>query len=76
MMADIEVLTENTAQITAGKKYGARPTEADKDTFLAEMRANRANHRHITDTAKPCLPFAAVDLAHTRTERARIHTLP
>jgi len=76
MMADIEVLTENTTQITAGKKYGARPTGADKDTFLAEMRSHRTNYRRIANATKACLTLAALDFAHTRTECAGIHTVP
>lgn len=76
MMADIEVLTEDTAEVAAGKKYSPRPAEANKLSLLTEMRTNRADHRHIINAAKPYLPLAAVDLAHTWTERARIHTLP
>ena len=75
-MADIEVLTENTAQITAGKKYGARPTGADKDTFLAEMGSHRTDQRHISNATKTGLVLAAIDFARTRTKRAGIHTVP
>ncbi len=75
-MADIEVLTENAAQVTAGKKYGARPTGADKDALLAEMRSHRANNRYITNTTKAGLALAAVAFALTRTEYAGIHTVP
>jgi len=76
MMADIEVLTENTAQITTGKKYSAGATEPDKDAFLAEMGPHRANHRHIPDPAKTYLTLAAIDFALTRAECAGIHPVP
>ena len=76
MMADIVVLAENAAQVTAGKEYCARPAEADKYAFLAEMGADGANDRHITNTTKSYLLFAAVDFALTRTEHAGIHIIP
>ena len=75
-MADIEVLAENTAQITAGKKYSARPPTADENAFLAEMGPHRADHRHITDPAKAGFALSAIDLAPARAECAGIHTVP
>jgi len=75
-MADIEVLTKYAAQVTSRKKYRARPAPADKLSFLAEVRANRADHRHISYAAKPCLPFAAVNFALPRAKCAGIHTVP
>jgi len=76
MMAYIEVLTKNTAQVTAGKKYGARPPGPDKDTFLAEMRPHRADHRHLPDSTKAGFALSAIDLAPARAECAGIHTVP
>ena len=67
MMAYIEVLTKNTAQVTAGKKYSARPPTADENAFLAVMRPHRADHRHLPDSAKAGFALAAIDLALTRT---------
>ncbi|GAF75705.1 unnamed protein product [marine sediment metagenome] len=76
MMADIEVLTKYTAQVTAGEEYSARPAPADKFSLLAEVRANRADHRHIGDAAKTYLSFAAINFALARTKYAGIHTFP
>ena len=76
MMADIEVLTEDTAEIAAGEKYSARPAGADKDAFFAEMRPHRANHRHISDAAKTNLALAAIDFTLARTKFAGIYPLP
>jgi len=76
MMADIKVLTKYTAQITACEKYRARPAPADKLSLLAEVRANRTNHRHIGDAAKAYFSFASVNFALAWTKRARIHTFP
>ncbi len=75
-MADIEVLTENTAQVTAGKKYSARPTGADKDTFLAEMGSHRTDDGQTSDSTKAGFALAAVAFALTWTEYAGIHTVP
>jgi hypothetical protein len=76
MMADIEVLTKYTAQVTAGKEYCPRPAPADKLSLLAEVRPNRADQRRIADSAKAYLPFAAVNFALARAECAGIHTPP
>ena len=76
MMADIKVLTKCAAQITACEKYRAGPAPADKLSLLAEVRPNRADHRHIGDAAKAYFSFASVNLAPAWTERAGIHTFP
>ncbi|MBA7604980.1 hypothetical protein ES703_12108 [subsurface metagenome] len=76
MMADIEVLTKDTTQITAGKKYSARPPAADEDAFLAEMGSHRTDEGHISNATKAGLALAAIDFAPTRAECAGIHTIP
>jgi len=76
VMADIKILTENTAKITPGKKYSPRPPTADKHTFLAEMGPHRTDRRHIPDPAKTNFTLAAIDLTPSRTEHAGIHLLP
>ena len=76
MMADIEVLAEDTAEVTAGEKYRPRPALTDEDAFLAEVRADGADHRHIADTAKPDLALTALNFALARTEHTGIHHSP
>ena len=76
VMTDVEVLTKDTAQVTAGKKYGARTSGADKDSLLAEMRPHRTDHRDISDAAKAGLAIAAVYFTLTRTEYAGINIIP
>ncbi len=76
MMADIEVLTENTAQITAGKKYSARPPAADENAFLAEMGSHRADEGQTSDSTKAGFALSAIDFAPARAECAGIHTVP
>ena len=76
MMADIEVLAEDTAEVAGGEKYGSRPAGADKDAFFAEMRPYGTDKRHIRNTAKADLALASVCLAVTRTEHTGIQTLP
>ena len=76
VMADIKILTKNTAQVAASKEYSARAAGADKYAFLAEMRPYRTDYRHISNAAKPNLALAAIDLAVTWTKCARIHPLP
>jgi len=76
MMADVEVLAEDAAQIAAGKEYRSRPPAADQHAFLAEMRTYRADGRLIADAAEADLALAATSSAHTRTERAGIHGIP
>ena len=73
MVTDVEVLAEHAAQIAAGKEYRARAAAADQNAFLAEMRTDRTNTRHISDTAKAHLIIAAMNLALTGTQRAGIH---
>lgn len=76
MVADIEILTEDTAEVTAGEEYSARPTAADKDAFLAKMWAYRADDRQSGNTAEANLPFVSVDFALSRTEHAGIGHIP
>ncbi len=76
MMADIEVLTENTPQITTGKKYSTGAAEADEDTFLAEMGSHRTDDGQTSDSTKAGFALAAVAFALTWTEYAGIHTVP
>ena len=76
VMADIEVLTENTAQVTTAEKYSSGAAGTDEDTFLAEMRSHRANHRRIINTAKAGLRPAPIDFASAGTKCAGIHIVP
>ena len=75
-MAYIEVLAENTAQITTGKKYSTGAAEADEDTFLAEMGSHRTDEGQTSDAAKAGFALAAIDFAPARTECAGIHIVP
>jgi len=76
MMADVEVLAEDTAEIAAGKENSARAATAYEDAFFAEVGANGANEGHIADAAKTSLAFTAKDFAHARAERAGIEKIP
>ena len=62
-MADIKVLTVYTAQIAAGKEYGAGTARPDENRFFAEMRPNGTDLRHIADAAETGLPFASINFA-------------
>ena len=76
MVADIEVLAEDAAQVAAGKEYSAGTTRTDEYAFLAEVRADRADDRHISGAAKAYLAVGATDSALARTEDAGIHKAP
>jgi len=76
MMANIEVLAENAAEVAAGEKYRPRPSFADKNTFLAEVRPDGADYRRIADAAKADFAFTALDFALPRTEHTGIHHPP
>ena len=73
MVADVEVLAEHAAQIAAGKEYRAGAASADQNAFLAEMRTDGTNYRHITGAAKAYLALFAIDFTFTWTECAGIH---
>ena len=76
MVTDVEVLAEHTAQIAACEENRAGAAAADKDAFLAEVRTDRTDTRHIADTAKALLIIAPLDPALTGTQRAGIHGIP
>ena len=76
MMADIEILAENATEVAAGEKYRPRPSFADKNTFLAEVRPDGADYRRIADAAKADFAFTALDFALPRTQHTGIHTIP
>ncbi len=76
MVTDVEVLTEDTAQVAAGKEDGARPPAADEDAFLAEMGTRRTDYLRIADAAEAGFTLAAMNLAFTRTEYTGIHIIP
>ena len=73
MVADVEVLAEHTTQIAAGKEYRAGAAPADQDAFFAEMRAGGADDRLVSNAAKACFGFPAIDFAFAWTESAGIH---
>ena len=75
-MADIEILTKDTAEVTAGEKYSARATGADQDTFFAEMRPDRADYRHISYATKTDLTLAAINPTPAWTKYTGISSLP
>ena len=76
MVADVEILTEDTAQIAAGKEYRAGAAAADQDALLAEMGPDGADDRFVTDAAKARLFFSTMGFAPTGTERTRIDRIP
>ena len=76
MVADIEVLTEDTTQIAAGKEYRAGASPADQDALLSEMRSDGADNRRGADAAKARLALFSMGLALTRTERTGIDRIP
>ena len=67
MMADIEVLAEDTAQIAAGEENRAGTVAANQYAFLAEMGTDGTDARHIANAAKTQLVIAAMDFAPTGT---------
>ena len=59
MMADIEVLAEDTAQVAAGKENRPRAPPADQDAFFAEMGTDGTDTRSAADAAKTELVITA-----------------
>jgi hypothetical protein len=76
MMADVEILAEDAAQIAAGKEYRPGAPAADQDALLAEVRADGTDDRPVADAAEANLIVGAVYLAPTRTECAGVHGIP
>jgi len=76
VMADIEILAEDAAEVAAGKEYRPRAPAADQDAFLAEVRTDRADDRLIADAAKPGLAVAALSCAPARAERTGGRQIP
>jgi hypothetical protein len=76
MMADIEVLAEDTAEIASGEKYRPRPALPDKDAFLAEVRPDGADYRLIADSAKADFAFTPADFALSWTKHTRTDKIP
>lgn len=75
-MADVVILTEDTAQVAAGEKYRPRPAPADQHALFAEVRPDGADGRQLANPARARLAFAAVDPASSRTQLTGIHTFP
>jgi hypothetical protein len=73
VMADIEILAEDAAEVAAGKEYRPRAANSDQDAFLAKVRADGADDRLLPDAAKASLALSAASSAPTGTELARVH---
>ena len=76
VMADIEILAEDTSQIAAGEEYRAGASPADQDAFLTEMRPDGTDDRFDSDAAKARLSFSTMGFTSAGTKRTGIHGIP
>lgn len=72
VVADIEILTEDTAHVAAGEEYRTGASPSDEDAFFAEMGPDGADNRLNSYVAKSRLPFSTMGFALSWTERTRI----
>lgn len=76
MVADVEILTEDTAHVAAGEEYRTGTSPPDQNAFFAEMGADGTYDRLCSDAAKSRLSLSPMGSTLSWTERTRIYGIP